>query len=188
MPNDEINDDNELITTEGQGGQGGGVFQDPKRIRGDSQTVCQLLSLGVIPEDQIETLVRGAVMHGAKAIREGKAREWASIMRVLIGCAALKQQYENPRGPLVAVQNNVTTDSSLEQKRQIQVEKEQLQLDQMRGELVNVKTIMTICEKMGRCMGEVIEMVAKHSPDLAEDVRGKFENLEAEINHDLAEE
>lgn len=60
-----------------------------RHLRRDCQTIVQMLSLGVIPEEEIEEIIKLAPGL-AKAAAEGKKqREYAAVMRVLTTAAKL---------------------------------------------------------------------------------------------------
>ena len=67
------------------------MFKDPVYLKSDCRLVCRMLSLGVIPEEQMELLIKAGPRLAALAIETGKTRDWARVLQVLIAAARLEQ-------------------------------------------------------------------------------------------------
>ncbi len=73
------------------GGQGGGLLQDPGRVRGDAKLIARMVSLGVVSPKRARDLLRKAYDLAEKCADAGEAREFAALLKVILSAAKLGQ-------------------------------------------------------------------------------------------------
>ena len=73
------------------GGQGGGLLCDPGRVRGDARMIARMVSLGVVSPKRARDLLRKAYDLAERCADAGEAREFAALLKVILGAAKLGQ-------------------------------------------------------------------------------------------------
>lgn len=84
-----------IAPTDGKGETSGvgadALLKDPHRLRGDCRLILQMLSLGVFTIDETKQHIRAARPMLRKAIKEGSARNYAAVMKMLAELARVEQ-------------------------------------------------------------------------------------------------
>ncbi len=78
------------------GGQGE-LLCDPHHRRADARMAARLLSLGVMSDEQAAALLRGAAKLAANAATNGRSRDYAAAMKVLLAAAKLELEHAKPQ-------------------------------------------------------------------------------------------
>lgn len=72
-------------------GGGGALFTRPDNLRSDARLAARMISLGVVPEEQAEALLKAGFALAAKMAQREDARSFASLMKIPIELARLEQ-------------------------------------------------------------------------------------------------
>lgn len=145
-----------------QGGEGGGIFTDPKKVRSDAQMVAHMLSCGVIEQEQAEGLLRTAFILAADAAREKKTREFVSLMKIPLAAARLPQTAR----PAVAIQNNIGVqqdDRAIDRKREVEVERAEFELELAKANYVHRDEVTRVFDVLGVQLAQAMSEIAKIS-------------------------
>lgn len=174
-----------------------GLLSDPKHLRADCNMIAQMIGCGVVAPDKAAELIQSAADLAKDAATRNRTREFKSAMSVLL--AAAKLQQDRDRAPANAVQTNIgitvgggaasldDSEKILNQKRRIQLEREQFQLDRDRGDYFRRELVMQLCDLFGGMMRRVVEMAGAHSEELASDVQKYLESQEPAIGEVLGD-
>ncbi len=71
----------------------GGLLCDPHHQRADARMAARLLSLGVMSDEQAAALLRGAAKLAANAAANGRSRDYAAAMKVLLTAGKLELEH-----------------------------------------------------------------------------------------------
>lgn len=85
-----FNDNSEPNKPNDEGG-GGALFERPDNIRSDARLAARMISLGVLPIEKAEGLLRKGFRLAWQSAQSGKAREYAACMKIAIEAAKLAQ-------------------------------------------------------------------------------------------------
>ncbi|MCC7254289.1 hypothetical protein, partial [Hyphomicrobium sp.] len=72
-------------------GGGGALFTRSDNLRADARLAANMISLGVVSEQQASALLRRGFALASRSARNGDARGYAACMKIAIECAKLEQ-------------------------------------------------------------------------------------------------
>lgn len=81
------------------GGQGDVVF-DPHHVRPNARMAARILSLGVISEEQLAALLRGAAKLATNVVNQNRPRDYAAAMKVMLAAAKLELEHAGLERPV----------------------------------------------------------------------------------------
>jgi hypothetical protein len=85
-----IQNENNGNEEKAQGGYGGIILEDKRHVR----TAAKMVSLGVVPTEQAESLLRQAFVLAARGIKNGETQLYFNSMKLILATAGLELRNE----------------------------------------------------------------------------------------------